>query len=35
MEEQHGDRVGHPVLLAPLVDSADPIKAGLDRSQDW
>jgi hypothetical protein len=34
MEQQHGDRVGQPVLLALLVDAADPVKAGLDRPQD-
>ena len=33
MEEQHGDRVGQPVLLALLVDAAEPIEAGLDRPQ--
>ena len=34
MEEQHRDRVGQPVLLALLVDAADPVDAGLDRPQD-
>ena len=34
MEQQHGNRVGQPVLLAPLVDAADPIQAGLYGPQD-
>ncbi len=33
MEQQHGDRVGQPVLLARLVDAADPVDAALDRPQ--
>ena len=33
MEQQHGDRVGHPMLLALLVDAARPIDRRLDRSQ--
>ena len=32
MKEQHGDRVGQPVLLALLVDAAQPIEAGFDRA---
>ena len=34
MEQQHGDRIGQPMLLALLVDAADPVKPGLDRPQD-
>ena len=34
MEEQHGDRVGEPVLLALLVDAADPVEPDFDRPQD-
>ena len=34
MEEQHGDRVGEPILLALLVDAAEPIEAALDRPKD-
>src|SRR5580693_5086760 len=34
MKEQHRDRVGQPVLLALLVNAADPVKPGLDRPQD-
>ena len=33
MEEQHGDRVGQPILLPRLVDAAEAIEAGLDRAQ--
>ncbi|MGY4546787.1 hypothetical protein ACVMDO_002216 [Bradyrhizobium sp. USDA 4513] len=33
MEQQHSDRIGQPVLLAPLVDAADPVDAALDRAQ--
>ena len=33
VEEQHGDRVGEPVLLARLVDAAGPVERGLDRPQ--
>ena len=33
MEEQHADRVGDPVLLALLVDAADPVERRLDRPQ--
>ncbi|MEY9245256.1 hypothetical protein ABIF27_005911 [Bradyrhizobium elkanii] len=33
MEQQHGDRVGQPVLLAPLVDAADPVDAALEGAQ--
>ena len=33
MEQQHGDRVGQPMLLALLVDAGDPVDAGLDRTQ--
>ena len=33
MEEQHGDRVGHPMLLALLVDPAHPIERGFHRPQ--
>jgi len=34
MEEQHGDRVGDPVLLAFRIDPAHPIERGFDRLQD-
>ena len=34
MEEQHGDRIGEPMLLALLVDAAGPVERGLDRPQD-
>ena len=34
MEEQHGDRVGQPVLLALLVDAAGPVERRLDGPQD-
>ena len=33
MEQQHGDRVGEPVLLLLLVNAAGPIERGLDRPQ--
>ncbi len=33
VEQQHGDRIGQPVLLASLVDAADPVEAGFDRAQ--
>ena len=33
MEEQHGDRVGQPILLPLLVDAAEAIEASLDRPQ--
>ena len=33
MEQQHGDRIGQPMLLALLVDAADPVDPGLDRPQ--
>ncbi len=31
-EQQHRDRIGHPVLLLLLVDAAEPIDAALDRT---
>ena len=34
MKEQHGDRVGQPMLLPLLVDPADPVEAGLNRPQN-
>jgi hypothetical protein len=34
VEEQHGDRIGDPVLLALLVDAAGPIEDVLDGTQD-
>jgi len=34
MKQQHGDRVGQPMLLAPFIDAADPVKPGFDRPQD-
>ena len=33
VEEQHGDRVGQPMLLALLVDAADPVERRFDRPQ--
>ena len=30
MKQQHGDRIGQPMLLALLVDPAGPIERGLD-----
>ncbi|MGY3356551.1 hypothetical protein ACVWZK_003214 [Bradyrhizobium sp. GM0.4] len=33
MEQQHGDRIGQPMLLALLVDAGEPVDAGLDRTQ--
>ena len=33
MEQQHGDRVGQPMLLALLVDAASAVQRGLDRPQ--
>ena len=33
MEQQHGDRVGQPVLLALFVDAARPVERRLDRPQ--
>ena len=35
VEQQHGDRIGEPMLLALLVDAGDPVKRHLDRPQDW
>ena len=34
MEEQHGNGIGGPVLLALFVDAAEPVEASLDRTQD-
>ena len=34
VEEQHGDRVGQPMLLALFVDAAEPVERRLDRPQD-
>ena len=31
VEEQHGHRVGQPMLLALLVDAADPVQRRLNR----
>jgi hypothetical protein len=33
MEQQHGDRIGQPMLFALLVDAADPVERALDRPQ--
>ena len=33
MEQQHGDRIGQPVLLAFRIDAADPVDRALDRAQ--
>jgi hypothetical protein len=33
MEQQHGDRIGQPMLLALFVDAADPIKRRFNRPQ--
>ena len=35
MEQQHRDRIGQPMLLAPFVDPADAIECDLDRLQHW
>jgi hypothetical protein len=32
-EEQHRDRIGHPVLIAALVDTGQPVERALDRTQ--
>ena len=34
VKEQHRHRIGDPVLLARLVDPADPVKTRLDRTQN-
>ena len=34
MEQQHADRIGHRVLLVPLVDAGDLVDRDLDRPQD-
>ena len=34
MKQQHADRVGHGVLLLPLVDAGDLVDHELDRPQD-
>ncbi len=34
-EEQHGDDVGHPVLLVLLVDPRNRIDGALDRPEQW
>ena len=34
IEQQHGDRVGDPSLLARLVDAGNTIKAALDRAEN-
>src|SRR6266446_4582794 len=34
VEQQHRDRIGQPVLLAPLIDAANPVDPDLDRPQD-
>ena len=33
MKEQHGDRIGDPMLLALFVNPADPVDRGLDRPE--
>ena len=33
MEQQHGDRISQPMLLAFFVDAADPVKPAFDRTQ--
>ena len=33
VEQQHGDRIGQPMLLALLVDAAEPVERGFDRPQ--
>ena len=33
MEEQHGDRIGEPMLLAPRIDTAGPVERRLNRLQ--
>ena len=34
MEQQHGDRIGQPVLLTRFVDAGEPVKRDFDRPQD-
>ena len=34
MEEQHGEGVGQPVLLARLIDAGHPVQPVFDRPQD-
>ena len=34
MEQQHADRIGHGMLLLPLVDAGDLVDHELDRPQD-
>ena len=34
VKQQHGDRVGEPMLLALLVDAAGAVERRLDRPQD-
>jgi hypothetical protein len=34
VEQQHGNRIGQPVLFARFVDTGDPIKTKLDRAED-
>ena len=34
VEQQHGDGIGQPVLLALLVDAGDPVEPGFDRAQN-
>ena len=33
VEQQHGDRIGDPMLLARLVDASNPVKPALDRAE--
>ena len=34
VKDQHGDRVGEPVLLVVLVDAGQGIKRSLERTED-
>ena len=34
VKEQHGNRIGGPVLLAAFVDPAEPVEACLERTQN-
>jgi hypothetical protein len=34
MEQQHCDGVGQPILLAGLLDAAEPVEPNLDGSQN-
>jgi hypothetical protein len=35
IEQQHGNRIGQPVLFTRLLDPTDAVEDGFDRLQDW